>query len=251
MVQRVILAADNESAFEVTSNNLAALLPAYITAQKVYLSTYGNVTLARTDLFNKMNAGSLITNYTGHGSVDNWAAEYLFRTSPPNDVDLLTNGTTLTFVMALNCLNGFFPNFLDQYSLAEEFVRAQNKGAIACLASTSLGYTAEHEVLATKILNRIYNDGDTGMGSVFYTGKINAYNQILSTDIIETFTLFGDPATPFRLADNDNDGFVDTQDNCPNICNVNQLDADSDGIGDVCDTTPGCGGCGQTQCETQ
>jgi len=44
-----------------------------ITAQKVLLSTYGNVTLARNDLFNKINAGSLITNYTGHGSVDNWA----------------------------------------------------------------------------------------------------------------------------------------------------------------------------------
>jgi hypothetical protein len=250
--RRVILAADNESAFEVTSNNLAALVPAdYMTAQKVYLSTYANVTLARTDLFNKINAGSLITNYTGHGSVDNWAGEYLFSTSPPNDVDLLTNGSKLTFVMALNCLNGFFPNFLDQYSLAEEFVRAQNKGAIACLASTSLGYTSEHEVLATKIFNRIYKDGDTGIGTVFYTGKINAYNQILSTDIIETFTLFGDPVTPFRIADADNDGIVDTQDNCPNNCNSNQLDADGDGIGDVCDTTPGCGGCGLPQCETQ
>jgi hypothetical protein len=86
---------------------------------------------------------------------------------------------------------------------------------------------------------------------VFYTGKINAYNQILSTDIIETFTLFGDPATPFKIADADNDGFVDTQDNCPNNCNVQQRDADGDGIGDVCDTTPGCGGCGQPQCETQ
>ena len=164
--RRVILAADNESAFEVTSNNLAALLPAYITAQKVYLSTYGSVTLATTDLVNKINAGSLITNYTGHGSVDNWAGEYLFHTpdstNPRNDVDLLTNGSMLTFVMTLNCLNGFFPNFLDQYSLAEEFVRAQNKGAIACLASTSLGYTSEHEVLATKIFNRIFIDGGHG-----------------------------------------------------------------------------------------
>jgi len=79
-------------------------------------------------------------------------------------------------------------------------VRAQNKGAIACLASTSLGYTAEHEVLATKIFNRIYKEGDTAIGSVFYTGKINAYNQILSTDIIETFTLFGDPATELKIS---------------------------------------------------
>ena len=161
---------------------------------------------ATTDLVNKINAGSLITNYTGHGSVDSWSEEFLFHTPddqdsvPRNDVDLLTNGDRLTFVMALNCLNGFFADFHDQYSLAEEFVRAQNKGAIACLASTSLGYTAEHEVLATKIFNRIYKEGDTAIGSVFYTGKINAYNQILSTDIIETFTLFGDPATELKIS---------------------------------------------------
>jgi hypothetical protein len=207
---RVILASDTDSAFETTSNNLAALLPDDTTAQKVYLSTYGNVTQATTDLVNKINAGSLITNYTGHGSVDNWSGEFLFHTpddkdsEPRNDLDRLTNGDRLTFVMALNCLNGFFPNFLDQYSLAEEFVRAQNKGAIACLASTSLGYTAEHEVLATKIFNCIYKEGDTGIGSVFYTGKINAYNQILSTDIIDTFTLFGDPATVLKLSSSTN-----------------------------------------------
>ena len=41
--KRIILAADTESAFETTSNNLAAVLPDDFTAQKVYLSTYGTV----------------------------------------------------------------------------------------------------------------------------------------------------------------------------------------------------------------
>ena len=51
--------------------------------------------------------------------------------------------------------------------------------------------------------------------------------------------------------DSDADGHCDLEDNCPAACNTQQLDADNDGIGDVCDTTPGCGGCGLPQCETQ
>ncbi|MFD2588420.1 thrombospondin type 3 repeat-containing protein [Croceitalea marina] len=36
--------------------------------------------------------------------------------------------------------------------------------------------------------------------------------------------------------DDDNDGILDVDDNCPLIGNANQLDTDSDGEGDVCDT---------------
>ncbi|MCP4715131.1 MAG: hypothetical protein GY868_08445 [Deltaproteobacteria bacterium] len=50
-------------------------------------------------------------------------------------------------------------------------------------------------------------------------------------------------------ADGDGDGVNDDVDNCPLTCNVGQLDADSDGTGDVCDLNPGCGGCGQSVCE--
>jgi hypothetical protein len=42
----------------------------------------------------------------------------------------------------------------------------------------------------------------------------------------------------------DNDDIPDTEDNCPNTSNSQQLDADEDGVGDVCDTAPGCGGWG-------
>jgi hypothetical protein len=51
--------------------------------------------------------------------------------------------------------------------------------------------------------------------------------------------------------DTDNDGILDTDDNCLNTCNIQQSDADGDDIGDVCDTEPGCGGCGQSSCEQE
>jgi len=204
--KKVILASDNDTAFVSVSDALAKLLPANYSAEKVYLDSYSDVTEATSELIGKMNAGSLITNYTGHGSVDNWAGEFLFHTTddkdqePRNDVDLLNNGDKLTFVMTLNCLNGFFPNFLDKYSLAEELVRAENKGAIACLAPTGLGFTSLHEKLATNMFNNLFIKGENIAGRLVTQSKIAAYTETQARDIVETFVLFGDPATELKTS---------------------------------------------------
>ena len=38
-----------------------------------------------------------------------------------------------------------------------------------------------------------------------------------------------------RRKDIDNDGIIDSKDNCVNTANIDQADLDGDGIGDVCD----------------
>jgi hypothetical protein len=55
------------------------------------------------------------------------------------------------------------------------------------------------------------------------------------------------------LTDSDGDGIPDDDDNCPDNCNIQQLDADGDDIGDVCDTEDdGCFSCGSgTICEQE
>ena len=52
-----------------------------------------------------------------------------------------------------------------------------------------------------------------------------------------------------QVDDTDFDGVLDDVDNCPSTFNSEQLDADIDSIGDLCDDTPGCGGCGESVCE--
>jgi hypothetical protein len=43
---------------------------------------------------------------------------------------------------------------------------------------------------------------------------------------------------------------VDLYNEIPDRSNSQQPDADGDGIGDVCDSDPGCGGEGQPVCKT-
>ena len=204
--KKIILAADQGADFTNVSDTLAKILPSNYAAEKVYLENYSDVTVATSDLVSKINAGGLATNYTGHGSVDNWAGEFLFHTPddkdqvPRNDVDLLNNGQNLTFVITLDCLNGFFPNFLDKYSLAEELVRAENKGAIACFASTGLGFTSDHEVLAKNIFENLFNKGENIIGQLVTLSKIAAYTELQTRDIVETFVLLGDPATELKTS---------------------------------------------------
>jgi hypothetical protein len=200
----VILAADDGSTFESVSDSLAGMLPDGFTAKKVYVSEYEDTSSATDYLIDKINVGAIITNYVGHGHVSEWASPYLFHTpdfrdNERNDVEKLTNGDKLTFVIVLNCMSGYFPGWEVDYSLAEEFVRLEDKGAIACLAPTGAGYPSEHQVLGKKIFNSFFEDENNIAGSLVTAAKIDTYLQIHSRDIIETFTLFGDPATELKL----------------------------------------------------
>jgi hypothetical protein len=58
----------------------------------------------------------------------------------------------------------------------------------------------------------------------------------------------GDQFT-YTFNDSDGDGVCDEVDNCPAVCNPQQLDRDGDGLGDLCDPSPGCGGCNTPTCE--
>jgi hypothetical protein len=73
--------------------------------------------------------------------------------------------------------------------------------------------------------------------------------QLTSNGFTGTSTINNNNGSGLVTCDNDNDTIPDNVDNCPSICNSNQLDADSDDIGDVCDDNPGCGGCGEPACE--
>jgi hypothetical protein len=200
-VNRVQFVADNPDAggdFEAASEDLIQLLPGNISPLRVYQTQVGSG--AQTAIRNNINNGVLVTNYTGHGSVSLWA--HMFSSSA---VSSLSNAGKPTFVVTLNCLNGFFN---DPYEggvdplgnahgipLAEAFVNAPNKGAIAAWSPTGLGFTFEHDLMAQELFDAIFNQGNHILGSVTTQAKVSAYSKFgISVDNLETFVLFGDPA---------------------------------------------------------
>jgi hypothetical protein len=200
--RNVLFVADSSPGFEDVSKQLIAQYLTNYTSKQIYLREYqGDKEAVTQDIIQAINAGAIVTNYTGHGSLNLWSGRDIFNYE---DVALLNNPDKLTFVMALDCQNGLFsysqPFRGTTDSLAEAFLKADGKGAIAMWAPSGLGYTSEHEILANELFNRLFQDNETELGSLTTLAKIAAVTNFgISTDSLEMFTLFGDPNLRLRL----------------------------------------------------
>jgi len=206
--RRIIFAVDDDDQdiFENMAQSLREKLPADFTIRNLYLSTYPAVPEATADLIDEISNGALITNYIGHGSTDTWSNSRWFQTPNQNtgttrdDVAALANVDKYIFAIILNCLSGTFSEVADDYSMAEEFLRQQDKGAVACAAASASGLPSHHKALGIQIYDGLFNNNITAAGALLTAAKIEAYQQTNSRDLLETFIFFGDPALELKVA---------------------------------------------------
>jgi len=98
-------------------------------------------------------------------------------------------------------------------------------------------YFPDHEVI-------LPDDDINDCGNGVLAGTYAAYAHFDKTPVkpglrvIETGIVSGVPIWVAGDSDQDLDNIPDYQDNCPLVANPDQADADGDGIGDVCDSTP-------------
>jgi hypothetical protein len=206
--KNTLLIADNqteayEASFELMNEEAAMLLPASMNVPfKGYLNDYLTAAALRDDIKATIDAGTLIVNYSGHGSLQRLTGEGIFQNS---DVDDLTNTGKYPFVISMSCLTGYF-GYLDpqdgpEPSLAEALLRADGKGAVASLMPTGMTPTGGQHILDTALFESIFTKDIRQLGPAVVDAKqtLLANGGTAFEEVSETFLLFGDPALTLQV----------------------------------------------------
>jgi hypothetical protein len=139
---------------------------------------------AHNDILSGINAGQLLVNYNGHGSVQIWGSG-LFDDS---EAALLTNGNKLPVFFLMNCLNGFFHDVYTR-SLATTLMLAPNGGGVAVWASSGLTEPEPQFQMNQALVRTLFAQPAISLGDAVLFAK----SGIADADVRKTYILFGDP----------------------------------------------------------
>jgi hypothetical protein len=196
----VVLAADDPDTsgdFPADSDDLAAtFVSAPYVARPVYFTPPTTpLTAARQSLLQNWNAGAGLLLYTGHSSIHQWAAERLFHN---DDVAALSNNQRLPVVLELTCFTSAFQD-PGSATLDEALLRHPTGGAVAVWGATGLGVSTGHHDLAQGFLQSVYLNQQTELGAAALEGKLTLAASGQNLDLLDTYTLLGDPALALNL----------------------------------------------------
>ena len=172
----------------------------------VYTNTilYDDTASLRSDFLQSFDDGAGMVVFTGHSSWHQWAGgnrttgaeESVFhwnRNPAENDVLHLTNGTHLPVVLGMTCFTGYF-HHPEYPTLDESVLRQPNGGAVAVWGASGVGVATGHDQLQTGFFAAMNDDGERRLGALTLAGKATLYADGFNQDLLDTFTLFGDPA---------------------------------------------------------
>jgi len=190
---RALLIADTQGSyyfdFETADDKLGALLPATMTVQKIYRRLQPSDAVATANIIASLNSGQSVTVYSGHGNINIWGGS-IFTSS---DAAALNNGNRLSFVVVMDCLNGYFDHPTTQ-SLAEAFLTAANGGAVASFASSGLTIPDGQHDMGLQMFQLLYSGSPMAIGDASRLAKAATSDM----DVRRTWILFGDPTLKIR-----------------------------------------------------
>ncbi|MDP3024624.1 MAG: type IX secretion system sortase PorU, partial [candidate division Zixibacteria bacterium] len=143
---------------------------------------------AEQAIINAFNNGTVIINYIGHGNPNVWAHERVFKRE--QDIPRLKNKKRYPLVYAASCSIGLFfsPN---GEGMAEDFLRAEDKGAISVISATWLVYSFDNAALNAKVYDLLLASDSLSIAEALYSAKLlRRYN-----DNDRQYIIIGDPLT--------------------------------------------------------
>jgi len=190
---------DSES---ITNN----FVPKDINIEKIYLPEYPTENipggrrkpLATADLVRKINYGTFLVNWLGHGNPRVWAHEELFNRD--QTISLLTNKNKLFVGIAATCDFGRF-DMTETNSGTEELLFYRKGGAIAYFSATRAVYTTDNKIFNQNIIQELFKRKIDGkyqtIGEAYFNVK-----QISIGDNHRKYQLFGDPLITLIIPEN-------------------------------------------------
>lgn len=188
-----LLVADRTGAdgynFEAATTQLAALLPAGVSASRVNRGAQ-DAAAVRSQVVAGINAGPLVVNWMGHGSTDVWTGEAILSSA---DAPALTNGARLPLFVLMTCLNGYYVGPA-QESLAESLLKAEGGGALAVWASSGLTEPGGQSEANRELFRALFAEPGVRLGDAVRRAKAATPDR----DVRRTWVLFGDPSVRLR-----------------------------------------------------
>jgi hypothetical protein len=189
-----LLVADRDGpdgySFETATDGLQTLMPSGTNVSRVNRRAQDGATV-HGQIVAGVNAGPLLVNWMGHGSIDVWTGDGLLRGS---DASTLTNGTRLPLFVMMTCLNGYYEGTgLD--SLAESMIKAEGGGAYAVWASSGMTEPVAQTDANRELYRIIFTEGSAvRLGDAVRRAKAATADR----DVRRTWVFFGDPSSRLR-----------------------------------------------------
>jgi hypothetical protein len=185
--ESLIVADNNDEGgnFEAAADSIETELPGSFAKTSVKIGQIGGPA-SRTQVLNALNSGKGFVNYSGHGSVSNWAAENILISG---DVANLTNTGRASLVVSMTCLNGFFHDVFTQ-PLGKELVKASDRGAVASWSSSALTPAYSQNGMNQALVRALFGPNPAPrLGDAIRQAKASTENTVVRRAMV----LIGDP----------------------------------------------------------
>jgi hypothetical protein len=131
--------------------------------------------------------------FTGHSSWQQWAAERFFHL---DDLPKLHNDHRWPIVIEMTCFTGAFQR--PEPTLDEALLTLNGGGVVAAWGATGLGVSTGHDKLDDGFFRAVFNEHVNTVGQATLSGKLSLAASGQHLDLLDTFTLLGDPALRFN-----------------------------------------------------